>query len=65
MIQQDRQFYNEQFTEEKYKNFLNDIISTYNHTPPFKIAETPIYKTNPKMGRAKLKNIIFSIVLLY
>jgi hypothetical protein len=43
MIQKDRQFYNEQFTEEKYKNFLDDIIKTYNHTPPFKIAETPVF----------------------
>ncbi|UAM98986.1 hypothetical protein K8354_03960 [Polaribacter litorisediminis] len=43
MIQKDRQFYNEQFTEKKYKNFLNDIINTYNHTPPFKIAETPVF----------------------
>ena len=43
MIQKDRQFYNEQFTEEKYRNFLDDIIKTYKHTPPFKIAETPIF----------------------
>jgi hypothetical protein len=43
MIQKDRQFYNEQFTEEKYKSFLEDIIKTYNHTPPFKIAETPVF----------------------
>ena len=43
MIQKDRQFYNEQFTEEKYRSFLDDIIKTYKHTPPFKIAETPIF----------------------
>lgn len=43
MIQKDRAFYNQQFTEEKYKNFLDDIVNTYNHRPPFKIAETPVF----------------------
>lgn len=43
MIQKDRQFFNGQFTEEKYSSFLDDIIKTYKHTPPFKIAETPVF----------------------
>ena len=46
MIKKDRQFYNQQFTEQKYTSFLNDIINTYNHTPPFKISETPVFVPN-------------------
>ncbi|PQJ78540.1 hypothetical protein [Polaribacter porphyrae] len=43
MIQNNRQIYNQQFSEEKYQAFLDDIISTYKYTPPFKIAETPVF----------------------
>ena len=38
-----RAIYNKGFTEEKYKNFLADITSEFNHTPEFRIAETPLF----------------------
>ena len=38
-----RSFYNKGFTEQKYQNFLNDIASEFNHTPEFRIAETPVF----------------------
>ena len=43
MIQSKRQLYNSAFSDEKYQAFLNDIYREYNHKPPFKIAETPLF----------------------
>lgn len=43
MIEKDRELYNQQFSEEKYKLLLNDIYEEFNHKVPFKISETPVF----------------------
>ena len=43
MIPSNRKAFNEQFTEEKYQEFLKDIIETYNYKPAFKICESPAF----------------------
>ena len=51
MIPAKRQKYNQQFTEEKYKNFLEKLQDGYCEIP-FRVAETPIFI--PKALKAKL-----------
>jgi hypothetical protein len=41
MIENIRNTYNEQFSQDKYNAFMEDINTAYNHAPKFKIAETP------------------------
>ncbi|TXD47148.1 hypothetical protein [Polaribacter sp. IC073] len=63
MIQQLRKLYNQNFTEEKYQLFLDEIVNTFNHKPPFKIAETPVFV--PKELKTKLVdacNDIMSVI---
>ena len=43
MKQEIRQQYNSNFSKEKYETFLDDIAVSYNHRPPFRIAETPVF----------------------
>jgi glutathionylspermidine synthase len=43
MKQEIRQQYNSKFTKEKYAAFLDDIATSYDHRPPFRIAETPVF----------------------
>jgi hypothetical protein len=43
MISQYRKIFNDQFSEEKYQAFLKDLYSEHNHTPPFRISETPVF----------------------
>lgn len=43
MVSEIRKKFNSEFTEEKYKAFLNDINSTYGIKVEFRIAETPIF----------------------
>jgi len=43
MISDIRKAYNESFSSAKYEAFLNDISSRYDHRPPFRIAETPVF----------------------
>jgi hypothetical protein len=43
MIHATREAYNASFTLEKYQAFLDSISATYNHKPPFRIAETPLF----------------------
>ena len=43
MIPEIRQRYNEQFTQEHYQAFLQDLYSQFNHVPGFRIAETPVF----------------------
>ncbi len=43
MISQYRKIFNEQFSEEKYEAFLKDLYTEHNHTPPFRISETPAF----------------------
>lgn len=43
MIKEVRKHYNQSFTAEKYKSFLQTIESAHNHLPAFRISETPIF----------------------
>ena len=43
MISEIRQQFNRSFTTAKYEAFLNWISTLYNHRPPFKVAETPVF----------------------
>ena len=43
MIPEIRQRYNEQFTQERYQAFLEDLHNHFDHTPGFRIAETPVF----------------------
>ena len=43
MIPDIRQSYNSQYTDEKYRKFLEYISAEYNHVPQFRIAETPVF----------------------
>lgn len=45
MIDKNRKLYNEQFTEEKYQVFLQDIINQFQDVPKFKISETLAFIT--------------------
>lgn len=38
-----RQRYNQQFTQEKYRAFLDEISNAFQYQPPFRIAETPVF----------------------
>ena len=46
MIPPVRQKYNNSFTEKKYQALQDYIAQAYNHRPPFKIAETPVFIPN-------------------
>ncbi len=46
-----RTAYNASFTNEKYQAFLDEIANEYNHRPPFRIAETPIFIPNDLKAR--------------
>jgi len=46
MIPEYRNAFNKQFTKEKYDAFLKETIEKFNHTPKFKIAETPVFIPN-------------------
>lgn len=51
MIRSQRQKYNQQFTEEKYQNFLTELENGY-PSIPFRVAETPVFV--PKALKEKL-----------
>ena len=46
MVRQYRQAFNQQFTQEKYQALLDDLNQTFNHTPGFRICETPVFIPN-------------------
>ena len=52
MIKSNREVYNKNFTEAKYQTFLDDIASSFNYVPKFKISETPVFI--PKDLKTKL-----------
>lgn len=52
MIPDIRKKYNDNFTEEKYQFFLEDVNKAYNHQVKFRIAETPIFV--PKQLKEKI-----------
>jgi hypothetical protein len=43
MIPSARQQFNEQFTEEKYKDFLADLDNSFQHKITFRVAESPLF----------------------
>ncbi|MEO1515534.1 MAG: hypothetical protein AAFV95_10990 [Bacteroidota bacterium] len=43
MISQIREQFNSNFSQDTYQKFLNYIAARYDHRPPFKIAETPVF----------------------
>jgi hypothetical protein len=38
-----RQYFNSQFSEEKYQRFMADLNSAYSYVIPFRVAETPVF----------------------
>lgn len=46
MITSLRETYNRQFTEQRYQSLIEEIVDTYGHRPPFRIAETPLFIDN-------------------
>ena len=43
MIASARQLFNQQFSEQKYHGFLNDLNQTFNYKIPFRVAESPVF----------------------
>lgn len=43
MMVSPRQLFNQQFSEEKYHTFLNDLNQEYNYTITFRVAESPVF----------------------
>ncbi|HRG08699.1 MAG TPA: hypothetical protein PLJ08_08975 [Cyclobacteriaceae bacterium] len=43
MIPHARQLFNQQFSEEKYKNFIADLDREFNYKIPFRVAESPVF----------------------
>jgi len=43
MIASARQLFNQQFSEQKYHSFVNDLDQQFNHKIPFRVAESPVF----------------------
>lgn len=43
MVSEIRKRYNETFTPARYQQFLDWITAQYDHRPPFKVSETPVF----------------------
>jgi hypothetical protein len=43
MIAHARQLFNQQFSEEKYKEFIADLDREFNYKIPFRVAESPVF----------------------
>lgn len=43
MIQEYRKYFNSQFSEEKHREFIQDITDDFDYLPTFRIAETPFF----------------------
>ncbi|MFN8887476.1 MAG: hypothetical protein ACK5WF_08450 [Cyclobacteriaceae bacterium] len=52
MIALVRESFNQQFSEQKYQEFLNDLNTSYNYKIPFRVAESPVFIS--KEFKAKL-----------
>lgn len=52
MIPKYRKAFNENFSQETYEAFLKETVEAFNHTPKFKIAETPVFI--PKLLKERL-----------
>ena len=46
MINKYRTLFNEQFSTEKYQQFLDDVASDFDYLPTFRMAETPFFISN-------------------
>lgn len=46
MISKYRKLFNEQFSAEKYQQFLDDVASDFDYLPTFRMAETPFFISN-------------------
>lgn len=46
MIESLRKHFNDEFSQEKYQCFLDDLASDFDFAPTFRIAETPFFITN-------------------
>jgi len=46
MIPEYRKAFNDNFSQETYEAFLKETVEAFNHTPKFKIAETPVFIPN-------------------
>jgi hypothetical protein len=46
MIQHHREFFNKEFSEEKYHAFLVDLAADFDYLPTFRVAETPFFIPN-------------------
>ena len=51
MVTEARYRYNRDFNEQMYQKFLDKIYTRYNHKPPFRIAETPVFIPNQLKDR--------------
>ena len=52
MIPKFRKSFNANFSQETYEAFLKETVEAFNHTPKFKIAETPVFI--PKLLKERL-----------
>ena len=52
MIPKFRKAFNANFSQETYEAFLKETVEAFNHTPKFKIAETPVFI--PKLLKERL-----------
>ena len=60
MVTDIRQKYNQEFTEEKYQDFLDDVNTSFNYKVHFRVAESPVFF--PKSFREKLQKAGDSII---
>ena len=51
MIASARQLFNQQFSEQKYHAFVNDLDRQFNHKIPFRVAESPVFVSNEFKGK--------------
>jgi len=64
MVKAVRERYNEEFTDEKYAEFLNDINTAFNYKIHFRVAETPVFfpasfrKTLEEAGESIIKTLL-------
>ena len=60
MVTDIRQKYNQEFTEEKYQAFLDDVNTSFNYKVHFRVAESPVFF--PKSFRETLQKAGDSII---
>ena len=60
MVTDIRQKYNQEFTEEKYQDFLDDVNTSFNYKVHFRVAESPVFF--PKSFRETLQKAGDSII---